>query len=155
MMMAILDTFSWLPFFAEPQNPDAFVFTFVLMLGVCVCDVGFSNTRQWLMVLEHPEQSTMLPASLHLTATVQPNPQSPSEVSVFGEPYTWSNNTQLETENPTSTSNALASVPLNIASLSDKQVEDHFFVGGTFFGLPLSTNTLESKTTVQPENTTR
>lgn len=141
MMMAILDTFNWLPFFAEPQNPDAFVFTFVLMLGVCVCDVGFSNTRQWLMVLQHPEQTA---TPLHTTTTIAPSASTkPIDISVFGEPYTWSNTQPPELVQPTT---------LTADQLSDKQVEEHFFVGGTFFGLPLSTTMFATKTTANSGN---
>ena len=130
-MMAILNEFSSLPFFHAPPNPDAFIFTFVLMLGVCICDVGFSNTRQWLMALEHPEamglegiQPSTPPKPV--VATLNPN----EEFCGFGQPYSWSTQDTMEASplnNPIQTVNK---------RMSNQEVEDQFFVGGVFFGLP-------------------
>ena len=129
-MMAILSDFSYLPFFSEPSNPDALVFTFVLMLGVCICDVGFSNTRQWLMVLEHPEaMGTASEAYLNQKPlTVANNPHE--EFCGFGQPYAWS--TQ-DTMKPSPQSNPIQ--PPN-KKWTNQEVEEQFFVDGIFFGLP-------------------
>ena len=131
MMMAILNDFSSLPFLHEPPNPDTLVFTFVLMLGVCICDMGFSNTRQWLMALEHAEAMGFASEEAPV-----PNKTTPTVVSVneefcgFGQPYAWSTQDTMESSplsNPIQTPNK---------KLSNQEMEDQFFVGGIFFGLP-------------------
>jgi hypothetical protein len=87
------------------------------------------------MVLQHPEQTA---TPLH-TTTIAPSVSTKStDISVFGEPYTWSNTQPPELVQPAT---------LTAAQLSDKQVEEHFFLGGTFFGLPLSTTMFATKTT--------
>jgi hypothetical protein len=130
VMMAILTDFSSLPFLHEPTNPDAFVFTFVLMLGVCICDMSFSNTRQWLMVLQHPEDLA--------TFNEQPAPSlaivANSETNRFGQPYSW---TTQDTMVLSSTSRPIELHPESQDKpLSNKEFEEQFFVGGLFFGLP-------------------
>jgi hypothetical protein len=130
-MMAILNDFSSLPFLHEPPNPDAFVFTFVMMLGVCICDVGFSNTRQWLMALEHVEAMGLAPAEAPVpNKTSQNVANANEEFCGFGQPYAWSTQDTMESSplsNPIQTPNK---------KFSNQELEDQFFVDGIFFGVP-------------------
>jgi hypothetical protein len=131
MMMAILNDFSSLPFFYAPPNPNALLFTFVLMLGVCVCDVGFSNTQQWIMALKHPEAMGLeahQPSTPPTQAVETLNPNE--EFCGFGQPYSWSTQDTMEASplnNP---------IPTTNKRMSNQEVEDQFFVGGLFFGVP-------------------